>query len=249
MSKLQLPTVTLMCVDCVNVTRAINVIEKCKALCDFGDVKLLTSIQTDHPNAVKIAPLTSLVAYSVFMLTDSYKYFNTSHVLVVQGDGWILNPSSWKNEWLQYDYMGPLFIQYDTVGSGGFSLRSKEIMTKAAQTLPAWDGSDSELDRIQSIIGCYEDGYLAMALRSTHSTFKYPSLAEAADFAQGGNPNPEYHRPNPFGYHGAWQNIDHETGQVSPICEHAITGNHCSSCTADHLSYMGSMAESLKKFN
>jgi hypothetical protein len=245
MEKLKLPNVTLLCIDCVDVTRAINVVEKCKSICDFGSVKLLTSIPTDYPGAIEIMPLKSLVAYSIFMLTDSYKYVDTSHVLIVQRDGWILNPSAWKDEWLNYDYIGPLFIQYDHVGSGGFSLRSRAIMESAASLLPIWNGTQEEADLIQETVGFYEDGFLAFTMRDRG--FKYPSAIEASFFAQGGNPNSAYYQSRPFGFHGSSQNIDHSTGIVSQVCSHQQSGQPCE-CNFDHLKYMGEMATALKKF-
>jgi hypothetical protein len=246
MEKLKLPNVTLLCIDCVNVTRAINVVEKCKSVCDFGAVKLLTSIPNDYPEWVEIMPLTSLVAYSVFMLTDSYKYIDTSHVLIVQRDGWILNPNAWKDEWLNYDYVAPLFIQYDHVGSGGFSLRSRSLMESAAKSLPVWNGTQEDADRIHfQHVGLYEDGYLSFNMQS-HG-FKYPSNNEAALFAQGGNPNSTYYQPNPFGFHGAIQNINHETGLVSPVCSHYTSGQSCE-CSMPHLLYLGEMGKSIKTF-
>lgn len=37
-------------------------------------------------------------------LLDSY--IETPHVLVVQYDGFILNPDAWTDEFLEYDYVG-----------------------------------------------------------------------------------------------------------------------------------------------
>lgn len=212
---IKLPDITLICVDCINVQRAINVLEKCKYLCEFGDVKLLTSLETDYQHTVKIMPLNTLVAYSVFMVKECHKYFNTKHVLIVQRDGWILNVSAWNNHWLSYDYIAPLFIQEDRVGAGGFSLRSKNIMQEMSRRFPEWNGTQEHAEIIQAGIGCYEDGVL-----SNMKGFNIAPKDQAKFFAQGGNPNPNYYHPYPFGFHGAWQNVDFKTGYVHPVCEH-----------------------------
>lgn len=210
--KLQLPSVTLMCIDCLNTERAIKVLEHCKGKADFGAVKLLTSIPTECEHAVKIMPLNSLIAYSIFMLTKCHEYIDTPHVLIVQRDGWILNPDSFDPSWLELDYIGPLFIQYDKVGSGGFSLRSKKLMDEMARLTPAWDGTTEHADKIQSGLGYYEDGVISL---SPHrKNFKIASNEQAANFAQGGNRNPVYFRERPFGYHRSWQKIDFKTGVV-----------------------------------
>lgn len=210
--KLQLPTVTLMCIDCIGVDRAIKVLEHCKSLCDFGAVKLLTSLPTDYTHAVKIMPLNSLIAYSVFMLTRVHEYIDTTNVLIVQRDGWILNPGSFDPAWLELDYIGPIFIQYDKVGSGGFSLRSKKIMQQVSEEIPYWDGSHKHTELIQSALRYYEDGVICLG--SFGKRFKIANNEQAAQFGQGGNRNPIYFRERPFGWHRTWQEIDFKTGLV-----------------------------------
>ena len=90
--KLQFPTTTLMCIDCVNSNRAIAVLEHCKSLCDFADVKFLSSIPSNYEHHIKIKPLNSLTAYSVFMVTKCIDYIDTERVLICQRDGFIINP-------------------------------------------------------------------------------------------------------------------------------------------------------------
>lgn len=212
MSKLQLPTVTLVAIDCLNANKAIKVLEHCKSLCDFGDVKLLTSIPIEYQHRVKILPLNSLIAYSIFMLTRFNQYINTEHCLIVQCDGWILNPESFDPTWLENDYTAPLYMQYDYCGSGGFSLRSKKIMDYAAEITPKWDGTQKDAERIQSLQNYYEDGVISLS--GKFSQFKIATLEQAADFGQAGNRNPQYFRERPFGYHRTWQTIDFKTGIV-----------------------------------
>lgn len=233
MKKLQLPSVTLLCTDCLNAKRAINVLERCKQMADFGAIKLLTSIPVDYEHRVKIMPLNSLVAYSIFMLTKVHEYIDTTHVLIVQRDGWILNPESFNPEWLNLDFIGPIFVQYDKVGSGGFSLRKKQLMVDVAESMPKWDGTQKQADEIQETLGYYEDGVICLSNRL--SGLKIANLQQAADFAMGGNRNPEHYRPHPFGYHGTWSNINHETGFVHPVCEHEDL--NCN-CTADHVKFL-----------
>lgn len=213
--RLQLPSVTLMCIDCIDARRAIKVLEHCKTKADFGAVKLLTSIPTDYEHAVKIMPLNSLIMYSIFMLTKVHEYIDTDHVLIVQRDGWILNPESFDPAWLELDYIGPLFVQFDKVGSGGFSLRSKKIMqevSKLVQAIEIWDGSQAQANHIQNSLSYYEDGIISLGLFSKR--FKIGTNEQGAQFAQGGNRNPLYFRDKPFGFHRTWQEIDFNTGIV-----------------------------------
>lgn len=236
--KLQLPSITAICIDCVNANRAIRVLEHCKSLCDFGDVKLLTSIPIAYEHRVRIKPLNSLVAYSIFMLTKVHEYVDTEHLLVVQRDGWILNPQSWNPEWLNLDYIGPLFVQYDRMGSGGFSLRSKKLMQETAKNTPEWDWTQKQADEIQLTQDYYEDGVICLS--GKYSNFKFATLEQAAEFAMGGNRNPDYYRKKAFGFHGTWHNISHETGDISPVCGHEDL--NCD-CNKDHVDFLQKMAE------
>lgn len=210
--KLQLPTVTLLMVDCVNATKAAKVVDHCKKMCDFGAVKFLTSADIEHENLVKIPPLNSLVQYSIFMLSKSHEYIDTPNVLTVQCDGWILNPNSFKPEWLDLDFIGGLYIQTDQVGSGGFSLRSKRIMQDVSKTIPNWDGTPDHANQIQHSVGLYEDGVLTLTKFS--KGYKIATPEQAADFSQAGNRNPNYLREYSFGYHRTWQVVYFKTGRV-----------------------------------
>jgi hypothetical protein len=212
MSKLQLPTVTLCIVDCINVDRSIKVLEHCKKMCDFGDVKFLTSIPTDYEHAVKIRPLNSLLAYSIFMLSKMHQYFDTPSLMIVQRDGWILNPESWDNEWLELDFIGGIFMQMNRVGSGGFSLRSKKIMQDVSRTIPEWDWTQKHAEEIQLFLNFYEDGELSLSQFSKN--YKIATMEQAANFSQAGNRTPAYFREKPFGWHRTWQDIDFKTGLV-----------------------------------
>ena len=225
-----------MIIDGVNAQRAINVLEKCKAVADFGAVKLLTHFPVEYEHKVEIMPLKSLVAYSIWCLTEMYRHFDTDMVMIVQRDGWIINPQSWNPDWLQYDYIAPLFVQHDDVGSGGFSMRSKRIMEAAAKRYRPWDGTDEDAHTLQKKVGSYEDGVLSLQMK--YDGFKYAPLDEGAKFAAGGNRNVAYYHPYPFGFHGDKQNINHETGFVSPVCVHG--GEDCG-CRMDHLNVLMSV--------
>lgn len=237
--KLNLQSVTLICADSVNVQGAINVLEHCKSVADFGAVKLLTHIPTSYSHRIRIKPLNTLIAYSIFVLTKCPDYIETEFALIVQRDGFIINPSSWDESWLKkYDYIAPLFVQYPKVGSGGFSLRSKELMMAVKETVPDWDWTQKGADEIQSRLDFYEDGIYS--LTQFNNRFRFAPPQEAGKFAQGGNPDPKYFYPKPFGFHGTINGIDHETGIVKPVCEHG--GSTCE-CVQSHVDFLFKMSK------
>src|SRR6266850_1256662 len=63
-----------------------------------------------------------------FLWFNVPQYVKTSHILTIQWDGWVINPHLWNDDWLQYDYIGAPWDD-GCVGNGGFSLRSKRLMT------------------------------------------------------------------------------------------------------------------------
>lgn len=125
--KLHLNGVTLVCVDCLCIEKALRSLMISCHYCGFDDVKFLTS---DGPkNSIKIPKITSKKEYSEFVVRELHKYINTPYLLIVQHDGWILNPNVWDDSWYGYDYLGSNVTWMDKKGgNGGFSFRSKRSL-------------------------------------------------------------------------------------------------------------------------
>ncbi|MBO9669750.1 MAG: hypothetical protein J7485_04455 [Sphingobium sp.] len=132
---MSLPTVTLCAVSSVNVAATVVALERCLDAVDFAECLLFTDlpIVPAHPSiqVVRIARLASAEAYSLFMQRDLASRTKTNHILVVQWDGFVLDPLAWQDEFLDYDYIGASWPQFTTggqVGNGGFSLRSRRLL-------------------------------------------------------------------------------------------------------------------------
>lgn len=134
---LRIPRVTLVCVDTRNRGLALAAMRHSMALCRFGDAAFFTSPghgQEDVPSDVRLVEckgIDSIESYSRFLLKDLGRHIHTSHALIVQWDGYVLDPSMWQDEFLQADYIGAVWPQYDDghrVGNGGFSLRSSRLL-------------------------------------------------------------------------------------------------------------------------
>jgi len=147
--KTKLENVTLLGIDCINTERLIQASEICQKSFDFASVKLLTSLPSDNPDVIRIQPISSVEEYSKFIIADLDKYVETSHVLVIQYNGFILDPNAWTDGFLKYDYIGAPWKVADwsvtdygfpkellgkfIVGNGGFSLRSKKFTSLCAK--------------------------------------------------------------------------------------------------------------------
>jgi predicted GH43/DUF377 family glycosyl hydrolase len=125
--RLKLDDVTLVCVDDRRPELASVAIEECEKNVRFGDIKFFTNSDS-YKHAVKIPKLESMEGYCRFLVKDLHKHIRTSHCLIIQWDGYVVNPDSWQDEFLSYDYIGALWKEDGKVGNGGFSLRSKKLL-------------------------------------------------------------------------------------------------------------------------
>jgi hypothetical protein len=209
---LRLPDVTLLAATAVSIDDTLDAMKFCAQHILFGAVKLLTPVRpTPMPRGMEhitIPPMDGL-GYSRFVLGDLHRHFDTSHCLIVQADGFAINPRLWRDEFLAYDYVGapwaehvwidetnrPLRLDRNRVGNGGFSLRSHKLMGIAA-------GID--FDRLtfpirsEDIVLCH---YLYNEMRAQGVTYAPPELAalfsmESTDQLFG------QHLGAVFGFHG-----------------------------------------------
>ena len=67
------------------------------------------------------------------MVESVNDHITTDFCLVVQNDGYIINPGAWDDEFLNYDYIGAPWPKLGICGNGGFSLRSKRILELASK--------------------------------------------------------------------------------------------------------------------
>lgn len=141
---LELPNVTLLGIDCVNVERLQKALDISSHKIKFANVKLLTSLSTHDSRKVEIPHINTIEEFSEFCIRDLYKYVDTDFVLLVQYDGFILNPESWEDDFLKCDYIGAPWLVGDwgiehghfekelkghcIVGNGGFCIRSKKFL-------------------------------------------------------------------------------------------------------------------------
>lgn len=123
--QLHLPNVTLFGIDSHDPQGIQRASEISQRDIEFGAVKIITDDLFTKGGGREVRRMD----YSRFMMKELTKHFNTSHVLTIHEDGYVLNWQAWDNEWLQYDYIGGTWWYKDNmnVGNGGFSLRSKKL--------------------------------------------------------------------------------------------------------------------------
>lgn len=133
---LQLPEVTLCCVDTREPALAIEALQRCRTGVAFGRTLLFTDLERAPaavPAGIELLPadIAGVAQYSDFMLRGLTEHLRGTHLLVVQWDGFVLDPAAWDPAFLQYDYIGAPWhdVPGDAgVGNGGFSLRSARLL-------------------------------------------------------------------------------------------------------------------------
>ena len=137
---LNLSNVTLLCVETREPELAHWAIDRCLSGTQFAKVVLITyldRVKTKRADIeyVQAPPIKTTKDYSELLLTGLDRYVEGSHVLVIQWDSFVIHPQLWIDEFLQYDFIGPVWPHHPQtpVGNGGFSLRSKKLLQAIQQ--------------------------------------------------------------------------------------------------------------------
>jgi hypothetical protein len=135
--KLELKDITLVCIDTIEPLRTVPAFEHTLNLCTFPHVKFFTNISEYPLKDVEIVPyhsIRSLEDYSRFCIRDLAACIDTPFCLIIQYDGYVVNPAAWTDEFLNYDYVGAVWWHIQNfVGNGGFSLRSKKLLSAGTE--------------------------------------------------------------------------------------------------------------------
>jgi hypothetical protein len=147
---LSLPNITLVAASSVDLEATELALRISSHEIEFGAIKFLCSEQfktSDSKIKIESIPRMDLMGYSKFILNDLHRYVDTEYCLVVQSDGFVFKPNFWDTNFLSYYYFGApwpkkLFLQpgnielnmnRNSVGNGGFSLRSKKLLLETAK--------------------------------------------------------------------------------------------------------------------
>jgi hypothetical protein len=191
-----LDRVTLVAVDTRAPALAAQALRRSMSAVRFARALLLTheaaaSLGGDGLEVIDIGPISSAAAYSQFVLHGLLPFVDTSHVLVTQWDGFVLDATAWDDAFLQHDYIGAVWPEQPaalSVGNGGFSLRSRRLLEATAHL--RWSDEHPE---DEALCRRHRAEVEALGLR-----FAPPSLARRFAFEN------EPPRGPAFGFHGCY---------------------------------------------
>ncbi len=100
----------------------------------------------DFQNLSELSPYQGMSSfdyenYNKFCIWQLAGVSDADFIIGIEPDGMIINPESWSEEFLEYDYIGApwnsdtqkLFDNNNCVGNGGFCLRSKRFLELSAK--------------------------------------------------------------------------------------------------------------------
>jgi len=197
MINLSIKNVTIACIDDVNTESSFELLSDISELISFGDLVLISSKPqfSQTRNMVKIR---NLEEYNKFILFDLHKYIKTEFCMIVQTDGYPINLEAWRNEFLNYDYIGAPWSN-GLVGNGGFSIRSKRLMGLVAENVNYDEALKKHNSNGQIFDFAPEDVVICNFYREQMESFgiKYAPLDLASSFSV---ENKSY--SGQFGFHG-----------------------------------------------
>lgn len=147
---------------------------------------------------IQIPKITSIKDYEDLVLGGLLEYVQED-ILVIQWDGFVLQPNNWDDRFQDFDYIGAPFIYRNNtfeVGNGGFSYRSLRLMEMLYKI------TNSPNHQISSVP---EDVLICIELRDNleKKGIKFAPLNVASQFSfQDGGLKVNFEKL--FGFHSPW---------------------------------------------
>ena len=163
-------------------------------------IQLCTKIFPYFDEVVHINTIVSSKDYNKFMVEDLHKFVKTDFVMTVQADGHTINPPLWRDDFLNYDYIGAPWWSYGVCGNGGFSLRSSKFLRATSEIKYSHLHSYYEICP-EDVFLCMEDGKRDLLISNgikfadMHTAFKFSFEKPTKDL-------PKHTIKDSFGFHG-----------------------------------------------
>lgn len=135
---LQLPNITLVLIETREHALACLALNECLKVAEFGEVLIVTDnpdkfwcgLHVNQEPKFHIVPdWSDKLGWARSMWYDVPPLLRTSHMLGIQWDSWIIDPTMWRDEFLDYDFCGAPWWYKDgkNVGNSGFCLKSTRL--------------------------------------------------------------------------------------------------------------------------
>lgn len=217
--KLHLDQVTLVLISGVNIRNSLYALWRSSLFIDFYDVIIITDKAIRNvPKPIRLVntlgfSLDSIDSYSRYCVYELHSQIKSNFALIVQADGYVINPNSWDSIFLDFDYIGAPwpstenayidpYGNHQRVGNGGFSLRSKKLLHTSKDYDVVWDVNQGDFYKHMNIGSQAEDGIICVHNRHVYEAAgnKFAPVEIAVRFSYE-NRVPEYVGQPTFGFH------------------------------------------------
>lgn len=208
------------------VEKTIKAIYTCLNFSKFKSVKFITSkeVVLNYKSQLledgieceeSSIPIENMKEYSRFMIYNLNDHIDSDFALTIQHDGFIINPDAWRNQFLDYDYIGAPwpwreqgfvtpFGEHVSVGNGGFSLRSKKLLELPSKVEVPFDVvAMNNFYKMFGAVNWNEDGNICVHNRHIfeQNGCKFAPV-EVAKYFSYESPLDINRNITPFGFHG-----------------------------------------------
>ena len=213
--RLQLPNVTLAAMTSVKIWETIKALQYSMQGVDYGEVVLIThrrplflpkQITYKHTSR-----LTDIDCFNYKMVYELGYYIQTDFALIVHYDGFVVHPESWRDEFLDYDYIGSpwplpkpgrIHSYHDIYGNlcrvgNSVSIRSKRLLDFPRKANLKWEKDEEGFYNEDIFICCMNKHRLEEAGMSI-------APVEVAKYFGHEHPIPEVQGITPFAFHKWW---------------------------------------------
>jgi hypothetical protein len=226
--------VTIVSVNGRDPERSIRAIRHSSTSLCFAESLLITNrdLYLTDIRTINAGGLTSIADYNIFIVNDLHRHITTDFCLIVQSDGFVVNPWLWTDFYLHYDYIGAPWNMICSlevlmksglsgtsnvgiiVGNGGFSLRSKRFLEASSQL----DYKTPDLE---------EDCFLAVKNRAhlEGMGMRFAPVALARQFSLETCYDGRSTLGNHFGFHGRFPHFDEYLAITHPEKESSSPPN------------------------
>lgn len=132
------PDITIVIIDTDTKVLANNALNHSSRLFPTARTVALTNTNDSFEGHEKyiIDKINTIEDYNNIVINLLPDIISTNYALIIQFDGFIINPNLFSELFLNFDYIGASWphFQYNNVGNGGFSLRSLKLL-KATKEL------------------------------------------------------------------------------------------------------------------
>jgi hypothetical protein len=207
---LDLSNVTLIAMTSVKIPQTIKALQYSSRGIKFGAIKIISDIEPDNiPDDIiheYTEKMSNIDDWNYSIIYKLGKHIETEFAILIHDDGFIINPKSWRSEFLEYDYIGapwPLpmdnFSYRDINGEiirvgNSVSLRSKKLIDLPVTLNLEW----------KPFHGYYnEDGFICVNYRHIYKEhgMKFADIDVAKYFSHE-TQLPETIGIEPFAFHG-----------------------------------------------